>query len=395
MTLDRLRGPLQQWEKQGLRRYIRSSSQGTGRVFVHEGRSFLNFASNNYLGLAEDPRLRAALVRGAEDYGVGSGASRLVTGSFDIFEKLEEQLARWKGCESALLFNSGYLANLGMLSSLVGVDDWIFSDELNHASMIDGIRLSRARVKIFRHNDMNQLERQLREARLQANADARFLIATESVFSMEGDLAPLRDLLDLSLAWNAWLYVDEAHGAGIFGVQGSGCLDEFREHPAFRDRVIAMGTLGKALGCFGAYVAGTGSLKDYALHRARSFVYSTALPPALAYAVQESLRIVQTESWRREQLWRRIDFFSRALEKVLNRPGFRAFSPIIPVGIGAPERALKIADHLRECGFWITAMRPPTVPEGSSRLRITLMCDHTEEDLHRLATVLREELEHE
>ncbi len=395
MTLDRLRGPLQQWENQGLRRWIHASSQGTGRLFVLNGQAFLNFASNNYLGLAEDPRIRAALVRGAENYGVGSGASRLVTGSFEIFEHLERQLAQWKGCESALLFNSGYLANLGMLASLAGEDDWIFSDELNHASMIDGIRLSRARVKIFRHNDMNQLERHLAEARQQARPNSRFLIATESVFSMEGDLAPLKDLLDLALDWDAWLYVDEAHGAGVFGAQGSGCLEEFREHPAFRDRVIAMGTLGKALGCFGAYVAGAEPLRDYAMHRARSFVYSTALPPALAYAVQESLKIVQTEPWRRTRLWQRIDFFSRALEKVLDRSGFRALSPIIPVELGAPQRALQIADRLRECGFWITAMRPPTVPEGTSRLRITLMSEHTEEDLHRLATVLREGLKHE
>ncbi len=381
MMLPRLQKRLVELEASGLHRELREVQGPQGRLLSHAGRDLVNFSSNNYLGLAEAPALRKAMIRGVEKWGVGSGASRLVNGSLQPFHELERALAEFKGTEAALVFNSGYHANLGVLGCIVGEGDVLFSDELNHASMIDGMRLSRAQRVVYRHNDLQDLREKLKEQRRQPNSAGQFLIATETVFSMDGDLCPLAELLKLSEEFDAWLYLDEAHATGVFGATGAGCFEEFRNSAFSQGRVIQMGTLGKALGCFGAYVAGPRVLIDFLVNRSRPFIYTTALPPAMAEAAREALRIVAQEPERRETLWERV--------KQWNREWGKAPSPIIPILVGDSKKAVEWSQKLFEAGFWVTAIRPPTVPEGTARLRITLMATHREEDVFRLVKFLK------
>lgn len=380
MGFERLQKTLAELETAGLRRDLKEMQGAQGRMLRHQGRDYLNFSSNNYLGLADHPALREAMERGLRDWGLGSGAARLVTGSQGPVHRLEEALAEFKGTEAALVFNSGYHANLGALSCLLGEGDRIFSDELNHASMIDGMRLSKAKKVVYRHNDLDDLGDKLREERRLAAPGAQFLIATETVFSMDGDLAPLESLLRLAEEFDAWLYLDEAHATGVFGPTGAGLFETLAERGRHAGRVIQMGTLGKALGCFGAYIAGPRVLVDFLMNRARPFIYTTALPPALAEAAREALRIVVGEPERRRTLWERVKDFDAGAGQ--------AQSPIVPVVVGEAEAAVAMSRELAERGFWVSAIRPPTVPEGTARLRVTLMATHTKEDVENLKSAL-------
>lgn len=382
MGFERLQLALSSLTSSGLRRQLKEMQGPQGRCLQYQGREFLNFSSNNYLGLAEHPRVSEAMIRGLREWGLGSGAARLVTGSQGPAHRLEEELAQFKGCEAALLFNSGYHANLGALSCLLQEGDVIFSDELNHASMIDGMRLSRAYKKIYRHLDVEDLRRQMEAERGKAAPGAQFLIASETVFSMDGDLAPLLALLRLAEEFDAWLYLDEAHATGVFGPKGAGLFETVENRARHANRVIQMGTLGKALGCFGAYVAGSRVLVDYLINRARPFIYTTALPPALAEAAREALRLVLQEPERRTALWDRIRQFDGG--------SGLAQSPIVPLIVGAADDAFRLSRDLEARGFWVSAIRPPTVPEATARLRVTLMASHQESDVDALRTALTE-----
>lgn len=360
-----------------------------GRILNFEGKNYLNFASNNYLGLACHPALSEAMKRSLRNYGVGAGASRLINGSMTPHHHLEKKLAEFKGTEAALLFNSGYHANLGALSCLLGEGDVIFSDELNHASMIDGMRLSKAEKIIYPHHDMSDLREKLKNKR--SSSKGNFLIATESVFSMDGDLAKLSELAELAMEFDALLYVDEAHATGVFGENGAGLCESLRHHAVF-PRLIQMGTLGKALGCFGAYIAASKEIIDFLINFSRPFIYTTALPPALAEAASAALEMVRTQAQLRRELWQRIELFRRLMQKLFPKLTSSIESPIIPIIIGEAEQTLDLSQRLKEAGFWISAIRPPTVAEGSSRLRITLMATHHEEDLENLVMALQKNL---
>jgi len=343
-----------------------------------DGKRILAFCSNDYLGLANDPRLIAAFKRGADTYGVGSGAAHLITGHSAAHQALEEELADFAGRPRALLFPAGYMANLGVISALAGRGEQVFEDKLNHASLLDGALLSRARLRRYAHADSQALSRML------AGRDAR-IIATDGVFSMDGDLAPLLELVPLAQSAGAWLLVDDAHGLGVLGEEGRGSLAHFG---LGLDQVpILVGTLGKAFGTSGAFVAGGSDLIEILIQRARSYVYSTAPPPAIAEATRESLRIVRRETWRRERLHGLIRRF-RAGAAQLGLPLMSSPTPIQPLIAGTARQALAWSRGLEALGILVSAIRPPTVPEGSARLRITLSAAHEVTDVDRLLEAL-------
>ncbi|MFQ5667511.1 MAG: 8-amino-7-oxononanoate synthase [Candidatus Binatia bacterium] len=341
-----------------------------------DGRRALLLCSNNYLGLATHPAVCEAARRAAEECGVGAGASRLVSGSMRLHQALEEQLAAWKGTEAALLFNSGYHANVGVIPALVGSDDAVFSDALNHASIVDGCRLSHARVVVYPHRDAAALE-----ARLARSAARRRLVVTESIFSMDGDTAPLAAICDAAERHGAMVMVDEAHATGIVGPHGGGVV----EAEGLQNRVtVQMGTLGKALGTFGAFVAGRRGVIDLLINTARSFIYTTALPPPVVGAALAALRIVTSDPAPRQRLAEN----AATLHRELQRLGLQAGATpahIIPVVIGDPSRTMCLSERLLAQGVFVQGIRPPTVPAGTARLRVTLMSTHTPADL-RFAT---------
>ncbi|MBI5378808.1 MAG: 8-amino-7-oxononanoate synthase [Nitrospirae bacterium] len=358
---------------QGLFRRLRVIGSGRGPRILIEGREVVNLASNDYLGLARHPALREAASRALGTYGVGAGASRLLAGDFGLHEELEARLAAFEGRPRALLFNSGYQANVGIIPALVEKGDTLFSDELNHASLIDGCRLSRARVWVYRHRDLSHLEALLRET-----ADARRkLIVTDGVFSMDGDLAPLPGIVALARQYGTWVMVDEAHATGVLGPRGRGTL----EHFGLTDQVeVQMGTLGKALGVFGAYVTGDEGLIAYLIQRCRSFIFTTALPPALAAASIRALELVDEEPWRRERLWKNRE----RLVAGLRAQGFDMMgseTPIFPVRFGGVAEAHHAAARLLDLGIHAPAIRPPTVPPDACRIRLSVSAAHSEEDL--------------
>ncbi len=349
----------------GLFRSLRKLSSAQGPEVVIDGRKVLNFCSNNYLGLANDPRVIQGAIEAVQKYGAGSGSARLISGNFSLQEELEVKLSQFKGCEAALLFNSGYHANIGVIPAIAGEGDLIFSDEFNHASLIDGCRLSKAETIIYRHNDLEHLE-----ALLKGREKTRKIIITEAVFSMEGDVCPLKELIALCEKYDAMIYLDEAHAVGIFGERGQGLLE--KSHP----RVISMGTLGKAFGSYGAFVCGSKSLKEFLINKARSFIFTTSLPPAVIGASLAALKIIETEPERRKKLWENIDYCRGAIHG--------APTPIISIRIGPAEETMQISQKLFEKGIYLQGIRPPTVPEGTSRLRLTLMATHTKEQIDSL-----------
>lgn len=344
------------------------------------GRTFLALCSNDYLGLAAHPALAEAAKKALDRFGFGSGASRLVSGNSMLHEELEHRIAQFKGTEAALVFNSGYAANTGVIPALAQEGDALFSDSLNHASIIDGCRLSRASTHIYRHKDRDHLESLLRGA----GTAKRKLIVTDGVFSMDGDIAPLPDLAALAEQYGAVLMVDDAHGTGVLGAHGRGTA----EHFGMEDKVsVRMGTLGKALGSFGAYVAGDGSLITYLLNNTRSFIFSTALPPAVCAASIAALETVEKEPWRREALWTNRNLLAKGLEKMGIDTG-ESETPILPIVVGNAEKALGVAMKLRDEGILAPAIRPPSVPEKSCRIRTTITAANSEADIERVLASL-------
>lgn len=356
---------------------------GSAPRVVVKGREMLLLSSNNYLGLTNHPRVKAAAIRAIEEWGTGSGGSRLTTGNLKLHRQLEERLARFKGTEDAVVFNTGYMANLGTISALVGRGDLVVSDELNHASIIDGCRLSRATVRVYRHKDLAHVRNILSAERASYR---RCLIVTDGVFSMDGDVAPLPELLELAGEFQALLMVDDAHATGVLGKKGAGTVEYF----GLKDSgIIQMGTLSKALGTEGGYVAGNATLIDYLRNRARLFIFSTALSPPVIAAAMAALDVLEEEPHLLAQLHANVQFLFRGLKEM----GFQVLpteSAIIPLMVGEAHRALALSAALAERGVLVPAIRPPTVPEGTSRLRITVMATHTPEDLQRALDAFRQ-----
>ncbi len=372
-----LAAELETVSESGLTRRLRRVEGRQGPEVTLEGRPVMLLCSNNYLGLADHPELVRAAAAATERYGTSAVSSRLVSGHMSAHQSLEERLAGWKRQEAALVFSTGYQANIGVISSLAGPGDVVVSDELNHASIIDGCRLSRAGVSVYAHNDMDSLAHRLEEAR----GARRVLVVTEAVFSMDGDRAPLADISRLAKAGGAWLMVDEAHSAGVFGPRGAGLVAELGLE---REVEVQMGTLGKALGSFGAYVAGSRELIDTLVNKARSFIFTTGLPPAAAAAAEAAIDLVEREPERATGLLRR----ARALGLRLKEAGLdlpQLDSQILPVIVGGADDAVRLAEELLERGLYVAAIRPPTVPAGSSRLRLSLMATHTDEQIERAA----------
>jgi len=351
-----------------------------GPELTIEGRRLLSFCSNDYLGLAAHPEVLAAFRRGAERYGVGSGAAHLITGHSRAHHALEEALAEFTGRPRALLFSTGYMANLGVIAALLGRGDRVWEDRLNHASLLDAGALARARVLRYPHGDTTFLEQALGQA-----PDGERMIATDGVFSMDGDPAPLAKLAQLGRGFGAWLLVDDAHGLGVLGREGRGSLEELGL--GVDEVPILMGTLGKAFGTFGAFVAGSEELVETLIQRARTYVYTTAPPAAVAEATRASLALAMREGWRRERLADLVRRFRREATQI-GLPLMASSTPIQPVVAGRAETALSWSRWLEEKGILVPAIRPPTVPEGSARLRITFSAVHTDEQLTRLLDAL-------
>ncbi len=358
-------------------RLVLASAQG---VHIRVGdETLLSFCSNDYLGLANDPRVVAAFCAGAERYGAGAGASHLISGHTIAHQALEEELADFVGSPRALLFSTGYMANLGVVTALSDRHSMVFEDKLNHASLIDAARLTQAKVKRYPHADMERLTTML------ADSAVPGLIASDAVFSMDGDMAPLQRLVPLARAHKAWLLVDDAHGIGVLGPGGRGTLAYLGM--AAQGPVILMGTLGKAFGVFGAFVAGDEPLIETLIQHARTYIYTTALPPAVAEATRASLQIVRSEDWRRERLQSLVDrFVEQATQMGLSLTGAR--TPIQPVILGSPEAAVAASRMLRAQGILVPAIRPPTVAPGTSRLRITFSAAHEPAHVDRLLQAL-------
>jgi 8-amino-7-oxononanoate synthase len=372
---------LDELARAGLARRRRVVESAEGPYLSVEGRRYLAFCSNDYLGLARHPKLVEAACRAAERYGVGAGASALISGHTEVHEALEARLARFVRLPRALYFGAGYLANLGLVAALAGRGGTVFSDELNHACLIDGARLSRADVRVYPHLDVAALARMLEDC-----ATPGKLVATDAVFSMDGDLAPLPELLALCERYDAWLVVDDAHGFGVLGEGGRGALAHFG---IASPRIAYMGTLGKAAGVHGAFVAGEEALIEWLVQRARTYVFTTASPPLLAAALMASLELIEAEEQRRTRLKSLVERLRKSLAGLpwALMPSETAIQPLV---VGDNRAALELAEGLRERGIWVPAIRPPTVPAGRARLRIALSAAHNTEHVDELAAALRE-----
>ncbi|HWQ70895.1 MAG TPA: 8-amino-7-oxononanoate synthase [Desulfitobacteriaceae bacterium] len=368
-----LANKLEKLHEQHLFRELKSISGAPAEWVEIQGKKLLNLSSNNYLGIAGHPLLKAAAVQAIQQFGCGATASRLIVGNYEIYDQAEKDLADFKNTEAAIIFNSGYTANIGIITALASRGDIIISDKINHASIIDGIRLSGADFLRYRHTDMADLERCLKKA----EGQRRKLLITDSVFSMDGDLAPLRSIIELKEKYGAVLMIDEAHGSGIFGENGRG-LAEFQ---GVSEQVeINMGTLGKAFGCFGAYAGGQKVLIDYLRNKARSFIFTTGLPPAIVASVRAAVQVVQQENWRRTEL---LEKAARVREQ-LAEAGFdliNSKSQIIPVLVGDNATTLEFSKRLFDVNILAMAVRPPTVPLNAARLRLTVMATHSKEEL--------------
>jgi 8-amino-7-oxononanoate synthase len=355
-----------------------STGTGGARVIV-DGQSLVNFCSNDYLGLAHHPALATAMQGASEEFGSGSGAAHLVCGHSHHHHALEEELASFLNRQRALLFSTGYMANQGVISSFSGRNEVVLADRLNHASLLDGARLAGARQLRYPHRDW------MAAKRLLDAHDNTSLLATDGVFSMDGDVAPLTELASLCRQHDAWLVVDDAHGIGVLGATGGGSVEQAGLDAAAVPLLV--GTLGKALGSFGAFVAGDDEIIELLMQKARSYIYTTALPPPVAAATRAALRICQAESWRRERLQALIRRFRQGALQLNLRLADSA-TAIQPLLVGDSRRALALSAALRSAGFWVSAIRPPTVPAGGERLRITLSAAHHERDIDTLLEAL-------
>ena len=385
--------------QQNLHRELRRVDSPPGTRIRIDGRTLLNFSSNDYLGLAGDPLLKEAAIRAVEKFGAGSGASRLICGSLAPHHELEEALANFKGAEAALSFSTGYATAIGTICALLGKDDVIVLDKLVHACIVDAARLSGAKIRVFTHNDLGDLEKILKWAaansRHPSPATRHTLIVTESIFSMDGDAAPLREIVALKEKHGAWLMVDEAHATGLYGKNRRGLAEE----SGVSERIeIQMGTLGKAVGASGGYICGSRLLIDFLVNRARSFIFSTAPVPAAAAAAAAGVRFIQSSEGerRRRMLWKRVEQCRTGILPVSDsakdgdrRDACPALSAILPVIVGDEARAVAASAALREQGIFVPAIRHPTVARGAARLRVTVTATHTAEDISLLVAALR------
>ncbi|MFZ4557186.1 MAG: 8-amino-7-oxononanoate synthase [Pseudanabaena sp.] len=365
-------------------RSTQTISSKAGTIAVVDGREMLMFASNNYLGLAGDRRLIDAAIQATEMYGTGSTGSRLVTGHLALHEELEQAIADLKNTESALVFSSGYLANLGAISAIVGQRDLILGDEYNHSCLKKGALMSGATAIDYQHLNLSDLTAKLQEHRSKYR---RCLITTDSVFSMDGDLAPLREIMDLANQYDCMVLVDEAHGTGVFGDHGGGLTQAL----GIQQDLIQVGTLSKALGSLGGYVAGSAKLIDYLRNRAATWIYTTGLSPADTGAAIAAINIVKSDNALREQLWQNVEFFKLCLQDLgLQDLGMQAIafdSPIMAIEVGDIQQTMQMAKHLRDNGIFAPAIRPPTVP--TAIIRITLMATHTKAQIQSLLHIIR------
>jgi 8-amino-7-oxononanoate synthase len=372
----------------GLYRQRRVVNSAQSRELVVDGRKLLNFCSNDYLGLANDPRVLKAFQQAAETWGVGSGASHLVSGHTRAHAELEEALAEFTGRPRCLLFSSGYAANMGTISGLLGKTDHAFEDRLNHASLLDGARISGARLKRYAHRDANDLDNKLAKV---ADSEARKLVISDGTFSMDGTTCNVSEIVAVTHKHGAWMMLDEAHSLGVIGKQGRGLADP--DKYSVNDVQILIGTLGKALGTQGGFVAGSNELIETLIQQARTYIYSTALPSAIAAATLVSLKIARDEEWRRDRLHELVQKFRMGATQ-LGLELLDSETPIQPVILGDAQTAVSLSNALEKLGILITAIRPPTIPAGSSRLRITFTAEHTDNDLNRLLSAL-EQTKHE
>lgn len=384
MLPSQLTAALADLEAQGLRRVRRVLEGRQGARVVVDGCEVLSFASNDYLGLAGHPAIAAAAQAAAAEVGVGAGAAHLLSGHHRLHHAAEEALAAFVGRPAALLFSTGYMANLGVVQALLDRHGEVFADKLNHASLVDAALLSRARHSRYPHGDLAALERQLR-----ASTATTKLIATDAVFSMDGDVAPLAELLALAERHDAWLYVDDAHGFGVMEGEASGVRGEANRANPPASRLIYMATLGKAAGVAGAFVAGSAELIDWLVNRARTYVYTTAQPPMLAAAVSASLELIAGEPWRRTRLTELVARLKAGVA-ALPWPLMPSDSPIQPLVVGDAHAALRLSEGLKQRGILVPAIRPPTVPQGTARLRISLSAAHTPDDVDCLLAALHE-----
>ncbi|MDH5301561.1 MAG: 8-amino-7-oxononanoate synthase [Gammaproteobacteria bacterium] len=380
MPFDHLAARLKQRRQQHLYRQRRTTQGPQGAELVVDGRALLNFCSNDYLGLANHPEVVAAFKRGADDYGVGSGAAHLICGHSTAHHALEDELAEFTGRQRALLFSTGFMANLGIVTALLDKNDAVFEDRLNHASLLDAGLASGARFKRYAHGDVAALEKHLTDS----DAENK-LVLTDGVFSMDGDVAPLAKLATCCAHQNAWLMVDDAHGFGVLGPQGRGSVAaaglDAQQVPVY------MATLGKGAGVFGAFVAGSETLIEYLINEARSYVYTTAMPPALAAALRASLRLIHSEQWRRDKVMALAARFRAGAGQL----GFQLLpsdSPIQALILGDEARAIAASEKLLAQGILVSAIRPPTVPKGTARLRITFSAEHSEQQVDQLLSAL-------
>jgi 8-amino-7-oxononanoate synthase len=378
--MDFINKELETLRRRGLYREFKTLDGAADRLVTLYGTTFLCFSSNNYLGLANDPRVVAAAKDALDDYGVGAAASRLVSGNQRIHRELERRLAEFKGAEAAIVFPTGYMANVGAIASLVGDEDAVIVDRLNHASIIDGARLSRAKLLVYTHCDLGSLEQALGKARTYR----RRLVVTDTVFSMDGDIAPLHEIALLAKRYDAMVMADDAHATGVLGEHGRGAV----EHCGCEGEIdVVMGTLSKALGCLGGFVAGERRLIEYLRNTARAFIYTTALPAAMCAAALAAIDIVERDAARRAALHENVAAFKAGLRERGHHTDHTP-TPIVPIILGEPARAVEKARELYANHILVPAIRPPTVPKGTSRLRVSLMAGHTRDDVERLLSLL-------
>jgi 8-amino-7-oxononanoate synthase len=381
--IQSLQRELDSLKAEGLYRWLRQVDGSQGSRIHVDGREVIHFAGSDYLGLACHPRLKQAACQATLRYGCGVAAARLISGNHDLYPQLEERLARFKQAESALLFSTGYQANLGVISALMDSQDVVFSDALNHASIVDGCRLSRAQVRIFPHNDLAALERLLERER----SAGRRLIVVDGLYSMDGDIAPLEEIVGLAERYDCMAMVDDSHGTGVLGETGRGTA----EATGVLGRIdIETGSLAKALGSFGAYVVGRRTIIEYLINRSRPFIFTCALPPAVLATVIEALTIVEQEPERRRQLWDN----ARHMRAGLREIGFDEVNPggtqIIPLMVGEPERTMQFCRELLDRGIFAQGIRYPSVPRGTERIRLTVTASHSKTDLDAALTALTE-----
>ena len=373
---------LKELEKSGLYRRLRTiTSNQEARVSIG-GKEYVSFSSNNYLGLANHPKVKEAAINAIEQYGCGAGASRLIVGTMELHDRLEKRIAQFEGKPASILFCSGYVANVGTITSLVGEGDAIIVDRLNHASIIDAARLSGAKLLVYPHKNVAKLEQILESYKKYK----RKLIVTDAVFSMDGDFAPLKEIVALAKKHKAMTMIDEAHATGVIGESGRGVAEHLN---VFKDIDIIMGTLSKAIGSLGGYVVGSRKLIEYLQNKARSFIYTTALPPAVCAASIAAFDIIETQASIRDRFWQRVNLLKKGLKDI----GFDTMgteSHIIPIYIGDAETAMEFSRYLYKNSILVPAIRFPTVPKGTARLRVTVIATHTRRDINRLITVLEE-----